>query len=78
MKESVAEKWVIRNYRYVDGLLWRINHHLPTRHGINTQHIQKESLYVPDKVGLRETILRYYHGTVTGSHPGSNELQYKI
>ena len=78
MKESVAEKWVIRNYRYVDGLLWRINHHLPTRHGINTQHIQKESLYVPDKVGLRETILRYYHGTVAGSHPGSNELQYKI
>ena len=77
-EKPTSSAWVIKNYRYDDGLLWRINHSQPTRHGVNTQRTQKESLYVPDKVGLRETILRYYHGTVAGSHPGSNELQYRI
>ena len=70
--------WVKQNFIYEEGLLYKKNLVQPTRHGINTTPYREKSIYVPDATGVRETILRNYHGTLATVHPGTTELVYKI
>ena len=76
--ESKSNEWLKRNFTYVDGLLYKNNLVQPTRYGINTTPYRERSIYVPNTVGVRETILRNYHGTLAAMHPGASELSYKI
>ena len=66
--------WLKKNFVYANGILYKQNLIQPTRHGISTTPYRERSIYVPNTFGVRETVLRNYHGTLATAHPGTTEL----
>ena len=76
--DETKGSWLKKNFLYEDGLLYKKSLIQPSRHGINTTAYREKSIYVPNAVGVRETIMRNYHGAFAATHPGTTEFIYKV